>query len=185
MKIRSLTLKQTLRNMWRRFSKRNIESIYEDFLVFAASVYAIDKRVPRRELPGSEVTDNWTRKLEMCIPVINIQQWLLVKGKLEEALNFLSGDIWSLTFRETKERYRDFEDRKKYSLIINKFDGVCLFSGGLDSFSGAIKLLQEERNTCFVGCMEYNQLNKRIRELYTINSKNIWRCKIGSYCVLG
>jgi 7-cyano-7-deazaguanine synthase in queuosine biosynthesis len=164
-------LKTNFEEMWRRFSKRNIESIYEDFLVFAASVFATDKRVPRREILGSEAKDNWTRKLEMCVPVINIHQWISVKGKLEEALNFLSGDIWSLTFRETKERYRDIKDRKKYSLINNKFDGVCLFSGGLDSFSGAIKLLQEERNICFVGCMEYNQLNNRIQELYQLIRK--------------
>lgn len=161
-------LKTNFEEIWRRFSKHNVESIYEDFLVFAASVFAVDKRVPRREIPGSEVKDNWTRNLELCVPVINLDQWLAVKGKLEEALNFLSGDIWSLTFRETKERYRNIEYKKKNSLINSKFDGVALFSGGLDSFSGAIKLLHDKRNICFVGCMEYNQLNKRILELYQL-----------------
>ncbi|KJR46048.1 hypothetical protein UF75_3538 [Desulfosporosinus sp. I2] len=163
-------LKTNFEEIWRRFSKQNVESIYEDFLVFAASVYATDKRVPRSSssITGSETKDNWTRKLELCVPVLNLHQWLSVKGKLEKALNFLSGDIWTLTFRETEERYRDLEYRKKYHLINAKFDGVCLFSGGLDSFSGAIKLLQDGKNICFVGCMEYNQLNNRILELYQL-----------------
>ncbi|HBV97354.1 MAG TPA: hypothetical protein DEF36_09960 [Desulfotomaculum sp.] len=161
-------LKTNLEEIWRRFSKQNIDSLYEDFLVIAVSVFATDKRVSRSDIKVSNIHDNWTRQLEICVPVLNIDKWLLVKETLEEALGFLSGDFWTLSFRQTYERYRNTDYRKKDDQINNDFDCVSLFSGGLDSFSGAIKLLREGKKVCFVGCMEYNTLNNRILELYEL-----------------
>jgi len=166
-------LKTNFEEFWRRFSAKELEPIYEDLLVLAASVYATDKRVPRGGVPGCKTYDNWTRKLELCVPVINKEQWMNVKDKLEAALSFLSGDAWTITFRKTEKRYRNVEDGKKYKEIKNGFDGVSLFSGGLDSFSGAIRLLESHRNICFVGFMEYKQLNNRIIELFQL-LKNIY-----------
>lgn len=159
--------------IWRKFSKENLASIYEDFLVIAASVFTIDKRIPRDKIIGindNDISsnDNWTRTLDVCIPVIEIEKWNSVKNNLEEILNFLSGDKWSVSFRETNKRYRSIQNTNQGNEVNTDFDCISLFSGGLDSFSGAIKLLSGGKKACFVGCMEYNQLNKRISDLHNI-----------------
>ncbi|MBU5439803.1 hypothetical protein KQI42_17440 [Tissierella sp. MSJ-40] len=161
-------LKTNFEEIWRRFANDKLESVYEDLLVIAASVYTIDKRVPRSGTYSGETYDNWTRTLEVSVPVMDIDRWLAVKDDLEEILHFLSGDDWNLYFRRTEQHYRDVPYRKKYSIIKNKFDGVALFSGGLDSFSGAIKLLESNKNICFIGCREYYALTNRIKELFEI-----------------
>ncbi len=40
-------LKTNFDEIWGRFAKDKLESVYEDLLVIAASIYTIDKRVPR------------------------------------------------------------------------------------------------------------------------------------------
>lgn len=161
-------LKTNFEEIWRRFSKKKLESVYEDLLVIAASVYTVDKRVPRSGLYSGETYDNWTRALEVSIPVIDLDNWLAVKDDLEETLHFLSGDDWKLYFRKTEQNYRNCSYREEYAIIENNFDGISLFSGGLDSFSGAIKLLEDNKNICFVGCREYKALNNRMQELFKL-----------------
>lgn len=162
-------LKTDFEKIWRRFSQKKLESVYEDLLVIAASVYTADKRVPRSGLYAGESYDNWTRALELSIPVIELDKWLAVKDELESTLHFLSGDEWRLYFRKTEQHYLGCTYREeKHSVIENNFDGVSLFSGGLDSFSGAIKLLEENKNICFIGCREYNALNNRMTELFKL-----------------
>ncbi|AWI06729.1 Qat anti-phage system QueC-like protein QatC [Clostridium drakei] len=161
-------LKTNFEEIWRRFAKAKLESVYEDLLVVAATVYAVDKRIPRSGIYSGETYDNWTRTLEVSIPVIDINKWITVKDELEKTLHFLSGDSWKLYFRRTEQQYRNCNYEKKYSIIKNNFDGVALFSGGLDSFSGAIKLLEDSKNICFVGCREYYALRKRIKELFKL-----------------
>lgn len=55
--------------------------------------------------------------------------------------------------------------REKYAnrihLNVQDCDCVCLFSGGLDSFCGAIRLLEEGGSPCLVGHNEYPKLAKR------------------------
>ena len=53
-----------------------------------------------------------------------------------------------------------------------EFDCVSLFSGGLDSFCGAVKLLEEEKSICFVGFKEYGHLEKRQKQIYNTLQNN-------------
>lgn len=167
-------LKTNFEEIWRRFSLKSIDSIYEDFLIIASSIFAVDRRIPRTNVQDidddREVKDNWTRTLKVNIPVLKIDKWLTVREKLEKILNFLSGDLWKLDFRKTTDRYRNDEYKKnkyiKKGIINNDFDCVSLFSGGLDSFCGALHLLEQGKKVCFVGCMEYNQLKNRMKEIY-------------------
>ncbi|MDG5855269.1 Qat anti-phage system QueC-like protein QatC [Clostridium beijerinckii] len=161
-------LKTNFEEIWGRFEKDKLESVYEDLLVIAASVYTIDKKIPRSGIYSGETYDNWTRNLEVSIPVIDIHKWLTVKDELEETLHFLSGDFWRLRFRKTEQHYREYTYKGKKPVIKNDFDGVALFSGGLDSFSGAIRLMEENKNICFVGCREYYTLGNRIEELFKL-----------------
>ncbi|OSB19160.1 hypothetical protein B2H94_08650 [Clostridium sporogenes] len=167
-------LKTNFEDIWRRFSLKSIDSIYEDFLIIASSIFAVDRRIPRSNIQDMddhrEMKDNWTRTLKVNIPVLEVDKWLTVSSKLEKVLNFLSGDLWKLNFRKTTNRYRNDEYRKnkyvKKGIINNDFDCVSLFSGGLDSFCGALHLLEQGKKVCFVGCMEYNQLKNRMKEIY-------------------
>lgn len=55
----------------------------------------------------------------------------------------------------------EIEDIADIHLNVQDCDCVCLFSGGLDSFCGAIRLLEEGGSPCLVGHNEYPKLAKR------------------------
>lgn len=165
-------VKVNFEELWRRFGKDNLDAVYEDLIMIATSVYAADKRIPRAGVFTGEVEDNWTREICMSIPVLEIEKWSKVKIELESILKFLSGDLWKIDFRKTELRFRNFKTKKRYDIIDGEFKAVSLFSGGLDSYSGAINLLEQGENVCFVGCREYNALGKRIDELYGILKEN-------------
>ena len=64
-----------------------------DFTSFALSAVAADEAVSRERSP-----DGWTREIELTLAVTNPDLWKTQRGRLTEALRFLSGDIWSLEF---------------------------------------------------------------------------------------
>src|SRR5262245_51970255 len=117
------------------------DPIVLDFLLIASLCYVIDKAVPRSSAP-----DNWTRELEVAFPVSNVRVWKRVAGGLKRALSFLSGDVWRVSFREldTPIFVPPARKRRRRRQLVPTSVGpskVCLFSGGLDSFAGAIELL--------------------------------------------
>ena len=71
------------------------EPITLDFLLVAGLCYLTDKVVPRAGAP-----DNWTRELDIELPVSNPGQWQGVAANLAGALSFLTGDSWRLRFRD-------------------------------------------------------------------------------------
>jgi hypothetical protein len=71
----------------------NVHVLGLDFLVICASVYAVDKIVPRDSSP-----DRWTRTLDVSIPVRNRDTWVAAADALAEAVSFLTGDSWSFEF---------------------------------------------------------------------------------------
>lgn len=64
-------------------------------------------------------------------------------------MRFLTGDIWRLYFRERDTKYATLL-KKPAGLSLPPFDSVCLFSGGLDSFVGAVDLLAAKAKPIFV-----------------------------------
>ena len=66
-----------------------------DFLSVATTVYAADTCVNRHHYAA----DSWTRQLHLFIPVSDPALWQDQEGLLAELLNFLTGDLWQLTFR--------------------------------------------------------------------------------------
>ena len=111
-----------------------------DLLFLASVVYSVDKLIPRKK-----TGDQWTRTLELNLPVSNPKKWLAVTGDLETCLSFLTGDIWSIHFTEREHKlYRPKERKRPRRKVPSpaKGDTVCLFSGGLDSLVGAIDYLK-------------------------------------------
>lgn len=117
-----------------------------DFLRFAAAVYCADRLSPR---PGT-----WTRSIALGLPVADIDAWLATTQDLASALGFLSGDEWRLT---------PIASREIEGLVVapdQSVDAVCLFSGGLDSFTGAVDLLADGKTICLVAHYEGGQAPK-------------------------
>lgn len=105
-----------------------------DMLVVAAHVHAADTRISR----FTESQDAWTREIRLVIPVSDPVRWTTAAPILVRALNFLTGDRWDFGFRERAKGYIKLVPSAEPDLIPAPFDGVSLFSGGLDSLIGAI-----------------------------------------------
>jgi 7-cyano-7-deazaguanine synthase in queuosine biosynthesis len=107
-----------------------------DLAILAALVTAADTRVSRQ---GSAI-DAWTRQLFLNVPVSDPVLWSTQTTLLQHMLNFLTGDRWTLAFRPRPKDQAALRP-KTARLPVQVPDCVSLFSGGLDSFIGAIDLL--------------------------------------------
>lgn len=116
-----------------------------DLMLLAATVAAADTRVSR----AADSQDTWTREIDLYVPVQEPAQWSPVAPLIVRILNFLTGDRWGVFFRERHRSHQELIKRSR-ELVGGTFDGVCLFSGGLDSFTGAIDLLARHGNPIFV-----------------------------------
>lgn len=112
-----------------------------DMLVVAAHVHAADTRISR----STESQDAWTREIRLVVPVSDPVRWTAAVPILVRALNFLTGDRWDVGFRKRAEGYAKLVPAAAPTLIPATFDGVSLFSGGLDSLIGAIDSLNAAR----------------------------------------
>ncbi|WP_087139001.1 Qat anti-phage system QueC-like protein QatC [Brevundimonas diminuta] len=117
-----------------------------DLLVVAAHVHAADTRISR----ASESQDGWTRQIRLVIPVSDPARWEAASGILKRALDFLTGDRWEIGFRARPKGFEDIVPPMDASLIPPPFDGVSLFSGGLDSLIGAIDTLETKGSPLLV-----------------------------------
>lgn len=119
-----------------------------DLLYLSLMVYYADRRVIRKE-----ENDAWTREMKLYIPVLELEKWNDNKQLLEKMLSFLSGDIWHFEFRK---RGLNWKEKRANKGIRRKRDkhqpkAICMLSGGLDSFIGAIDILNEQKDIWFVG----------------------------------
>lgn len=164
--------------------------VCEDLYIIALAVFAADKRIPRTRTP-----DNWTRALHLNVPVIEAEQWNLVKEELERTLSYLSGDLWHFTFRPcgVENRYKDnHKSVPARNTLLNKARGVSLFSGGLDSFCGAYNLMMSGKSAIFVGFKEYGKLESVQTSLMDDLNRNfpdvdklLFTFTARAYCPLG
>jgi 7-cyano-7-deazaguanine synthase in queuosine biosynthesis len=119
-----------------------------DLLHISLMVYYVDRKILRKQ-----TDDAWTRKVKIYMPVIEIDKWNENRELLEKMLSFLSGDRWSFEFRK---RELNQKETKAFKGIIRqkttyKPNAICMLSGGLDSFIGAIDTLAEDKDVWFVG----------------------------------
>ena len=147
------TIYSSMPSIWYHLGKQSMEYIYEDLFIIGLSVFALDKRISR-----SLFNDAWTREIEVSIPVLEKSKWDSTCNKWNELLSFLTGDIWKIEFRSTIAEYGTHKNANRSKIDISGCDCVSLFSGGLDSFCGAIKLLEEGKSPVLVGHNEYPKL---------------------------
>lgn len=112
-----------------------------DLVSLALAVTAADTFLLREDEP-----DGWTRIIDLDLPVVQPNQWQALAPHLSKTLNFLSGDIWSFTFRPDGLRPPSRLDVKARRNCVDpsKSDCVALFSGGLDSALGVLDLLDKQ-----------------------------------------
>lgn len=116
-----------------------------DLAILAATVIAADTKISR----WADAQDSWTREIDLYVPVSDPKIWSTNASLIERILRFLTGDIWRIMFKERQKGMQNLIDRPK-DLVGATFDCVSLFSGGLDSFVGAIDLLEDGRSPLFV-----------------------------------
>lgn len=139
--------------IWYHLKQLQLKPIYEDLYIIGLSVFSLDKRVARKQFQ-----DCWTRSIEVSIPVLEYEKWKGTELRWNKLLSYLTGDLWTIVFRETNAIYSKHENKNRKHLDISKCDCVSLFSGGLDSYCGAIKLLQDKKSPCLIGHNEYPKL---------------------------
>jgi len=129
-----------------------------DLLVIAVSMYSADTRINRKDF----AEDSWTRMIDLYIPVEDPDFWNGQVGLLQKIFRFLSGDIWNITFRNRTDPDQTLSPRSTYSKYGMPYetDTVCLFSGGMDSFIGAVDLLENGIRPLLVGHAKSKDVSK-------------------------
>jgi len=123
-----------------------------DLFRFAGAVFCADKLSTR---PAT-----WTRSLALDVPVRDLDAWSAIAERLSATLSFLSGDDWHLyPYANSSQSYSSSEPHA------NPVDAICLFSGGLDSFTGAVDLLTEGKKICLIAHHEGGQASLAQRRL--------------------
>jgi hypothetical protein len=117
-----------------------------DLIVLAAHIHAADTRISR----DTESQDSWTREIRLIVPVSNLALWRNTSSVLRRMLNFLTGDLWTIDFRERPAGFETIVKTKPPQLIGPPFDDLALFSGGLDSLIGAIDCIERGSTLLFV-----------------------------------
>ncbi|WP_294293743.1 Qat anti-phage system QueC-like protein QatC [uncultured Sphingomonas sp.] len=107
-----------------------------DLALLAAAITAADTRISR----DADAQDAWTREIDLHLPVHNPALWAGLAALIVTTLNFLTGDHWSVRFRPRIASVPTLATAPT-KLRTATPSSVCLFSGGLDSFIGAIDLL--------------------------------------------
>ncbi|HVI60431.1 MAG TPA: Qat anti-phage system QueC-like protein QatC [Luteimonas sp.] len=138
---------QLLRQL--KTQRRSPDPIALELALVAVAVWIADTRLSRTKF--SE--DDWTREIEIVVPVRDPGVWEGHAALLERTLGVLSGDIWRVRFYRADQALRDYIDDMCADVQPRRgAPPIALFSGGLDSHVGAIDALSREQfQPVFVG----------------------------------
>ncbi len=109
-----------------------------DLALLAALVFCADTRISR----VSEAQDGWTREIDLYLPVADVGLWEANSADIQAMLRFLTGDEWRVFFRSRPRGYREIVI-PVIQPELPRFTCASLFSGGLDSYIGAIDLIEK------------------------------------------
>ena len=123
--------------------KFSVDALTRDLLDLATLIYVVDEISER-----DKTSDHWTRDFEVMAPVADPRIWAANQDALSQMLRTLAGDNYSFTWCQRPSLSGFGEHRIS---IPRGYDGVCLFSGGIDSFLGAHKLLSAGKKLLLVG----------------------------------
>lgn len=114
-------------------------AVARDLLTVGAYVFLADGAV-RRATPRDPLAKGWRRELRLLIPVEEPARWAAAAAALVDLLEFATDDSWAFEFRQA-------DVTRQLALgLVDPVEGpdptcVALFSGGLDSLAGALRLI--------------------------------------------
>lgn len=123
-----------------KFLGQPLSNESSDLAEVAAYVYQADKALRRGE------GNDWTREVSMLIPVRDPRKWKRLSATLSRMLYELTGDFFTFYFAPRQGRFIKAPAAKQPT----DSDCVCLFSGGLDGFSGVTSLANRSRKPILV-----------------------------------
>lgn len=127
-----------------------------DFMSLATTVFTADTRISR-----SYADDGWGRTFELHIPVADPRLWETAVERISTMLAFLTGDSWTINFRP-----RSVQSCIS-SLLDPSVDAVSLFSGGLDSFIGAVEQISQVNSLALVGHYSDGSVSRPQAEVFS------------------
>jgi len=117
-----------------------------DLLRLAIAAYVADMRVGR-----NAAFDGWTRDFVLHVFVSDPTLWNGLGATVTTLLRFLTGDRWDVEFRATPGTHVAAVGKKPKHVHQLTAKTVSLFSGGLDSYIGAIDALEDYGSLLLVG----------------------------------
>src|SRR5690625_1104144 len=121
------------------YSYSNEHILIIDFVTIMGSIFYYDIKEPTKE--------NAIRNINIEIPVYNVEHWVKLTKEIERLTKWVSEDNFHIQFVENKY----INSEINYILPLpNEYD-VTLFSGGLDSLSGAFYNFKNSIKSDYVG----------------------------------
>lgn len=140
----------------------NINQTAGDLLRIATAAYLGDRLTKR----GA----TFSRTITIVVHVSKPGKWRLNNlHKVEEILGWLTGDEWKVKLVKSKVR----SNYNQLDLRLDKVDEVILLSGGLDSFSGAVDLMNDGKTKVFVGHNDGTTATKHAQSMIEENLRVI------------
>lgn len=132
-----------------------------DLFLLGAAAYCADKTSLR-----ADADDRWTRDMRIDLPVGNADLW--GAADWDPVLSFLTGDRWAIrAYPESRSPVAGLKRVPDTVTAVGDVDAVCLFSGGLDSLTGVIDLLEEDpgRKLCLLSHNEGDKASTAQKDL--------------------
>lgn len=144
-------------------------SVAFEFFLISSIVYGVDNLITRYEYS----VNGWTREIKVSFPVYNVTKWNEAMEVLTDALNFLTGDFWDISFEKLDIlRLFIYDKKKKKTYDKDNYQYISLFSGGLDSLVGVIDFLEslpERKRALLVSHFDSNAVGPN-KDQTTLNS---------------
>jgi 7-cyano-7-deazaguanine synthase in queuosine biosynthesis len=131
---------------------QRLDPLLADWIDVALATYISD-RLSSRRARGTRNTLSWSRTFRLTIPVRELKVWQResVQTALQSVLRFLTDDVWHIEFVPKNGPARRSEtDEYLLPIPVRHPVHVALFSGGLDSFAGAVNQIDALPDHSFV-----------------------------------
>ena len=148
----------------------DLPNVLHDLLEIASYIYVADQAISRGGLKEFEYAEKWNRLLHFKIPVREYDVWSdpNVREILEEALSFASGDTYIFEFvKQRADKMSSFLNLGATTEPSADYNDVILFSGGLDSFTGAVDaILGQNKHAVLVSHQSHGKMTSLQQKLH-------------------
>ena len=130
-----------------------LDPLLADLVDVALFVYFADRLSPRRRHTNPHHHFQWSRKIRLKIPVRRLEAWSNSETheSLRQLLRYFTEDDWRIDFVPHQKEKRSSESQTLlFHSPLPEHTRVALFSGGLDSYAGAVQQIAELPDYHFV-----------------------------------